>query len=87
MSITEATRLMQLQDRVLKSFPEVLTVHGKAGRSETATDPAPMEMFETVVQFSPPEAWRSVPQPRWWSAWAPDGLAPGCGGSGRTCGR
>ncbi|MCX7915685.1 MAG: CusA/CzcA family heavy metal efflux RND transporter, partial [Verrucomicrobiae bacterium] len=58
MSITEATRLMQLQDKILKSFPEVLTVHGKAGRAETATDPAPMEMFETVVQLRPESEWR-----------------------------
>ncbi len=75
-SITEATRLMQIQDRVLKSFPEVLTVHGKAGRADTATDPAPLEMFETVVQLKPRTAWRHVPHPRWWSAWAPDALAP-----------
>ena len=61
MSITEATRLMQIQDRILKQFPEVLTVHGKAGRSETATDPAPMEMFETVVQLKPEK--RMAPRP------------------------
>lgn len=58
MSLTEATRLMQIQDRILKSFPEVLTVHGKAGRAETATDPAPVEMFETVVQLKPEHEWR-----------------------------
>lgn len=57
-SITEAKRLMQLQDRILKSFPEVLTVHGKAGKAETATDPAPMEMFETVIQLKPEREWR-----------------------------
>ena len=73
-SITEATRLMQIQDRLLKQFPEVLTVHGKAGRSETATDPAPMEMFETVVQLKPESEWRKAPQPRWYSKWAPDWL-------------
>jgi Cu(I)/Ag(I) efflux system membrane protein CusA/SilA len=73
-SITEATRLMQIQDRLLKQFPEVLTVHGKAGRSETATDPAPMEMFETVVQLKPESQWRKVSQPRWYSKWAPDWL-------------
>ncbi len=71
-SITEATRLMQIQDRVLKSFPEVASVHGKAGRSETATDPAPLEMFETVVQLKPEKEWRAVPKPRWYSSWAPD---------------
>ncbi len=57
-SVTEARRLMELQDRILKSFPEVLTVHGKAGRAETATDPAPMEMFETVIQLKPQDQWR-----------------------------
>jgi Cu(I)/Ag(I) efflux system membrane protein CusA/SilA len=58
LSITEATRLLQIQDRILKSFPEVLTVHGKAGRAETATDPAPLEMFETVIQLKPEREWR-----------------------------
>lgn len=71
MSITEATRLLQIQDRIIKQFPEVLTVHGKAGRSETATDPAPMEMFETVVQLKPENEWRHVPNPRWYSGWSP----------------
>jgi copper/silver efflux system protein len=74
MSITEATRLMQIQDRVLRQFPEVLTVHGKAGRAETATDPAPIEMFETVVQLRPQGEWRQLPRPRWFSGWAPDWL-------------
>jgi copper/silver efflux system protein len=72
MSITEATRLMQIQDRIIKQFPEVLTVHGKAGRSETATDPAPMEMFETVIQLKPPSEWRTVSEKRWYSSWAPE---------------
>lgn len=76
MSVTEATRVMQIQDRILKQFPEVLTVHGKAGRSETATDPAPMEMFETVVQLKPEKEWRQVQSPRWHSSWAPDWLKP-----------
>lgn len=71
-SITEATRLMQIQDRIIKQFPEVTTVHGKAGRAETATDPAPMEMFETVVQLKPEKDWRKVPQTRWYSSWTPE---------------
>src|SRR6185436_3849505 len=75
MSITEATRLMQIQDRILKQFSEVVTVHGKAGRSETATDPAPMEMFETVVQLKAEREWRTKSEPRWYSSWAPDFLA------------
>jgi Cu(I)/Ag(I) efflux system membrane protein CusA/SilA len=76
-SITEATRLMQIQDRVLKQFPEVVTVHGKAGRSETATDPAPLEMFETVVVLKPENEWRKVEQTRWYSNWAPEWTRPG----------
>jgi Cu(I)/Ag(I) efflux system membrane protein CusA/SilA len=72
MSITEATRVLQIQDRIIKQFPEVLTVHGKAGRSETATDPAPMEMFETVVQLKPENEWRHVPNMRWYSDWSPE---------------
>ena len=75
MSITEATRLMQIQDRILKQFPEVISVHGKAGKSETATDPAPMEMFETVVQLKPEKEWRHVANPRWYSRRAPEWLA------------
>src|SRR6185436_14086394 len=74
MSITEATRLMQIQDRIIKQFPEVVTVHGKAGRSETATDPAPMEMFETVIQLKPEKDWRKVANPRWYSSWSPPWL-------------
>jgi copper/silver efflux system protein len=76
-SITEATRLMQIQDRILKQFPEVVSVHGKAGRSETATDPAPMEMFETVVQLKPESEWPTVSQQRWYSSWAPEWLKSG----------
>ncbi|MBX3744205.1 MAG: efflux RND transporter permease subunit [Verrucomicrobiae bacterium] len=71
-SITEATRLMQIQDRIIKQFPEVVSVHGKAGRAETATDPAPLEMFESVVQLKPEKEWRTVPVQRWYSRWAPD---------------
>jgi Cu(I)/Ag(I) efflux system membrane protein CusA/SilA len=77
MSVTEATRVLQIQDRILKQFPEVLTVHGKAGRSETATDPAPLEMFETVVQLKPEKEWRHVPNPRWYSSWTPEWIQKG----------
>ena len=76
-SITEATRLMQIQDRVIKQFPEVVSVHGKAGRAETATDPAPMEMFESVVQLKPEKEWRKVSQKRWYSSWSPEWLQKG----------
>jgi Cu(I)/Ag(I) efflux system membrane protein CusA/SilA len=57
MSITKAGELIQLQDKIIKSFPEVDSVFGKAGRAETATDPAPTEMFETVINLKPEESW------------------------------
>jgi copper/silver efflux system protein len=56
-SIREATKVLQIQDRILKSFPEVDSVFGKAGQADTPTDPAPLSMFETVVQLKPPEQW------------------------------
>jgi copper/silver efflux system protein len=56
-SITEATKILQIQDRILKKFPEVESVFGKAGQADTSTDPAPLSMFETVVQLKPPEQW------------------------------
>src|SRR5271165_5297408 len=56
-SIREATRILQIQDRILKKFPEVECVFGKAGQADTATDPAPLSMFETVVQLKPPDRW------------------------------
>ncbi len=57
LSVTKAAQILQTQDRIIKSFPEVQTVWGKAGRAETATDPAPMEMFETVITLKPQEQW------------------------------
>jgi copper/silver efflux system protein len=57
MSVTKAAELIQLQDRIIKSFPEVESVFGKAGRADTATDPAPMEMFETVINLKPESQW------------------------------
>ncbi|TAL22223.1 MAG: efflux RND transporter permease subunit [Nitrospirae bacterium] len=57
-SITEVSTLLQIQDKLLKKVPEVLQVFGKAGRAETATDPAPLEMFETVVNLKPEKEWR-----------------------------
>lgn len=57
-SVTKAAELMQMQDRIIKSFPEVASVFGKAGRAETSTDPAPTEMFETVINLKPKEQWR-----------------------------
>ena len=71
-SVTEASRLLQVQDKVLKTFPEVDRVFGKAGRAETATDPAPFSMVETVVVLKPENEWPKVQ--RWYSSWAPDWL-------------
>ncbi len=56
-SITQAGELLQMQDRIIKSFPEVESVFGKAGRAETATDPAPLSMNETVVNLRPRDKW------------------------------
>jgi len=58
MSVTKAAELLQVQDRIIKSFPEVASVWGKAGRANTATDPAPVEMFETVINLKPEGEWR-----------------------------
>jgi Cu(I)/Ag(I) efflux system membrane protein CusA/SilA len=57
LSVTKAAELLQTQDRIIKSFPEVASVFGKAGRAMTATDPAPVEMSETVVNLKPPVEW------------------------------
>jgi Cu(I)/Ag(I) efflux system membrane protein CusA/SilA len=73
-SIGEAERLLQVTDRVLKAFPEVDRVLGKAGRADTSTDPAPLSMLETVVTLKPTSEWRKVDT--WWTGWAPSWLAP-----------
>lgn len=57
-SLTKAAELLQMQDRIIKTFPEVESVYGKAGRALTATDPAPTEMFETVINLKPKDQWR-----------------------------
>ena len=59
LSAGKAAELLQQTDRLIKTIPEVASVYGKAGRAETATDPAPMEMFETTIQFKPRNQWRS----------------------------
>ncbi len=69
-SVTEAARLLQTQDKILRSFPEVETVSGKAGRAETSTDPAPFSMMETTITLKPDLEWRE--SPRWYSSWAPE---------------
>jgi Cu(I)/Ag(I) efflux system membrane protein CusA/SilA len=58
LSITKSAELLQTQDRIIRSFPEVKSVFGKAGRAATATDPAPTEMFETVINLKPQDQWR-----------------------------
>jgi copper/silver efflux system protein len=73
-SITEARKLLQLTDRIIKRFPEVDRVLGKAGRAETPTDPAPLSMLETVVVLKPPSEWRE--KDTWYSAWAPGWVKP-----------
>src|SRR5258706_2490138 len=68
-SISEAEHLLQVTDRTLARFPEVERVLGKAGRADTATDPAPVSMLETVIVLKPRHAWR--PARTWYSSWAP----------------
>ena len=58
LSVSKAAQLLQQTDRLIKTVPEVARVFGKAGRADTATDPAPLEMFETTIQFKPREQWR-----------------------------
>lgn len=69
-SITEAQKLLQVTDRIIKQFPEVDRVMGKAGRAETSTDPAPLSMLETVITLRPRAEWRRVNT--WYSSWAPE---------------
>jgi Cu(I)/Ag(I) efflux system membrane protein CusA/SilA len=64
LSIGKASELLQQTDRLIASVPEVARVFGKAGRADTATDPAPLEMFETTVQFKPREQWRAGMTPQ-----------------------
>ena len=71
-SVQQARELMESQDRVLRSFPEVERVFGKAGRAETSTDPAPFSMMETTVVLKPETQWEA--RPRWYSSWAPSWL-------------
>jgi len=71
-SASEAARLLQVQDKILRTFPEVETVFGKAGRAETSTDPAPFSMAETTVVLKPASEWPH--KPRWYSDKAPEWL-------------
>jgi copper/silver efflux system protein len=74
MAVAQAQELLTAQDRVLRGFPEVQRVFGKAGRADTSTDPAPFSMTETTVVLRPPEEWRE--KPRWYSSWAPEWSKP-----------
>ena len=58
LSVTKAAELVQTQNKIIKGFPEVASVWGKAGRANTATDPAPTEMFETIINLKPEQEWR-----------------------------
>ena len=73
-SIGEAQHLLETTDRVIKQFPEVERVLGKAGRAETPTDPAPLSMLETVITLRPRAEWRHVDT--WYSGWAPEWIKP-----------
>jgi Cu(I)/Ag(I) efflux system membrane protein CusA/SilA len=73
-AIGEAQQLLQTTDRIIKRFPEVDRVLGKAGRADTPTDPAPLSMLETIITLKPRSEWRQVP--RWYSGWAPEWLKP-----------
>jgi Cu(I)/Ag(I) efflux system membrane protein CusA/SilA len=75
-SIEEARRALNAQHRVIMSFGEVASVHGKAGRAETATDPAQLDMNESVVGLRPRDEWPLLPVRRWHTGAAPDWLAP-----------
>ncbi|MGW8320733.1 MAG: efflux RND transporter permease subunit, partial [Thermodesulfobacteriota bacterium] len=73
-SITEAQKVLQVTDRIIRQFPEVEYVLGKAGRAETSTDPAPLSMLETVIILKPKSLWRK--RDTWYSSWAPEWAKP-----------
>jgi Cu(I)/Ag(I) efflux system membrane protein CusA/SilA len=76
LSIEEAKRSIQIQDQLIRRFPEVEAVFGKAGRSTSPTDPAPLSMVETVVKLKPRDQWRVVHLDRWWSRRVPAWTEP-----------
>ena len=76
-SVTEAKHVLQKTNAIIRQFPEVQRVFGKIGRAETATDPAPLSMIETIVMLHRDrERWRTKQIPRWYSSWVPDALKP-----------
>src|SRR5882724_11350127 len=74
--VTEASKYLQIQDKLLHQFPEIQSVYGKIGKSETATDPAPLSMVETTVIVKPQSDWPKEHTPRWYSSWAPEWARP-----------
>jgi Cu(I)/Ag(I) efflux system membrane protein CusA/SilA len=78
-SIEEARRALQRQNQTIRRFAEVATVHGKAGRAETATDPAQLDMIETVITLRPHDEWPTRHTHRWYSNHAPNWLKPALG--------
>jgi len=68
-SIEQAKRWLQVQDQLILSFPEVVSVFGKVGRARTATDPAPLSMVETTIHLKPMDEWPKVKKKRWYSGW------------------
>ena len=81
MSVSEAQKALQVQDKILMTFPEVERVFGKAGRAGTSTDPAPFSMMETTILLKPESQWRG--KQRWYSAWAPEpGSSASCAPAG-----
>jgi Cu(I)/Ag(I) efflux system membrane protein CusA/SilA len=72
MSVAQAQQILQTQDRILRTIPEVDSVFGKAGRAASSTDPAPFSMMETTIILKPESQWRE--NPRWYSSWAPQWL-------------
>jgi Cu(I)/Ag(I) efflux system membrane protein CusA/SilA len=85
LSVTQAQQLLQTQGKLIKQFPEVERVFGKAGRAETSTDPAPFSMMETVITLKPHDQWRRVPTCT--PTGRPSGSSPSCGGSPATASR
>jgi Cu(I)/Ag(I) efflux system membrane protein CusA/SilA len=69
MSVEQARDVLVRTDRVIRAFPEVQSVLGKAGKVESSTDPAPMEMFETTIVLKPRTEWPKTSRPRWYSGW------------------
>jgi Cu(I)/Ag(I) efflux system membrane protein CusA/SilA len=77
--ITEATRYLQIQDKLLRQFPQIQSVYGKIGKADTATDPAPLSMVETTVIVKPESEWPKELTTRWYSTWAPAWAKPQLG--------